>query len=162
MLLENETAILYGGRRRYRQHGRARVRTGGGPGLFLTGRTRATLDAVAGQITSAGGQTHTAVVDATDPASVEAHLASVVDQEGGVDISFNAFAIPAAQGKELAALPLADYKQPIELGTRTHFTLLKRFPRLSEVGEAAALLASDRASAMTAATANITCGHIAD
>jgi NAD(P)-dependent dehydrogenase (short-subunit alcohol dehydrogenase family) len=41
-------------------------------------------------------------------------------------------------------------------------TLLKRFPRLSEVGEAAVLMASDRASAMTGATANITCGQIVD
>jgi enoyl-[acyl-carrier-protein] reductase (NADH) len=41
-------------------------------------------------------------------------------------------------------------------------TLLKRFPRLSEVGDAAALMASDRASAMTGATANITCGQIVD
>ncbi len=41
-------------------------------------------------------------------------------------------------------------------------TLLKRFPNLAEVGEAAALVASDRASAMTGAAANITCGQFAD
>lgn len=41
-------------------------------------------------------------------------------------------------------------------------TLLKRFPTLAEVGEAAALMASDRASAITGATANITCGQIVD
>jgi 3-oxoacyl-[acyl-carrier protein] reductase len=41
-------------------------------------------------------------------------------------------------------------------------TLLKRFPQLSEIAEAAAFLASDRASAMTAATANATCGQIVD
>lgn len=41
-------------------------------------------------------------------------------------------------------------------------TLPKRFPRLSEVGDAAALMASDRASAMTGATANVTFGQIVD
>jgi enoyl-[acyl-carrier-protein] reductase (NADH) len=41
-------------------------------------------------------------------------------------------------------------------------TLLKRFPTLAEVGEAAAFVASDRASATTGAAANITCGQFAD
>jgi 3-oxoacyl-[acyl-carrier protein] reductase len=41
-------------------------------------------------------------------------------------------------------------------------TLLKRLPLLAEVANAAALMASDRASAMTAAIANVTCGEIAD
>ncbi len=41
-------------------------------------------------------------------------------------------------------------------------TLLKRFPKLSEVGEVAALAASDRAGAMTGAAVNITCGQIVD
>jgi 3-oxoacyl-[acyl-carrier protein] reductase len=41
-------------------------------------------------------------------------------------------------------------------------TLLKRLPRVVEVAEAAALIASDRASAMTGATANVTCGQIVD
>ena len=41
-------------------------------------------------------------------------------------------------------------------------TMLKRMPRLAEVANAAALLASDRASAMTGMVANVTCGEIAD
>jgi 3-oxoacyl-[acyl-carrier protein] reductase len=41
-------------------------------------------------------------------------------------------------------------------------TLLKRFPKLAEVGEVAALVASDRAGAMTGAAMNITCGQIVD
>jgi 3-oxoacyl-[acyl-carrier protein] reductase len=48
------------------------------------------------------------------------------------------------------------------LETLRRGTLLKRFPRLSEIAEAAAFVASDRASAMTAATANATCGQIVD
>lgn len=41
-------------------------------------------------------------------------------------------------------------------------TMLKRLPRLAEVANAAALAASDKASAITAAVMNITCGEIAD
>jgi len=44
---------------------------------------------------------------------------------------------------------------------RSH-TLLKRFPKLAEIGEVAALIASDRASPMTGAAANVTCGQIVD
>jgi NAD(P)-dependent dehydrogenase (short-subunit alcohol dehydrogenase family) len=41
-------------------------------------------------------------------------------------------------------------------------TLLKRFPTLAEVGNFAAMVASDRASAMTGAIANLTCGSLVD
>lgn len=41
-------------------------------------------------------------------------------------------------------------------------TLLKRLPKLAEVANAAVLMASDRASAMTAAVANVTCGELVD
>jgi 3-oxoacyl-[acyl-carrier protein] reductase len=41
-------------------------------------------------------------------------------------------------------------------------TLLKRFPTLAEVANIAAFVASDRASAMTGAIANLTCGSLVD
>lgn len=41
-------------------------------------------------------------------------------------------------------------------------TLLGRLPRLAEVADTAAFLASDRASAVTAAIVNVTCGSLAD
>lgn len=41
-------------------------------------------------------------------------------------------------------------------------TLLKRLPRLAEVANAAVLMASDKASAITAAVANVTCGELMD
>ena len=48
------------------------------------------------------------------------------------------------------------------LSSMSSGTLLKRLPLLAEVANAAALMASDHASAMTAAVANLTCGMIAD
>lgn len=41
-------------------------------------------------------------------------------------------------------------------------TLLKRMPKLAEVANVAALMASDRAGAITGMVANVTCGEIAD
>ncbi len=41
-------------------------------------------------------------------------------------------------------------------------TMLRRLPRVAEVADAATLLASDRASAMTATIANVTCGAFYD
>jgi 3-oxoacyl-[acyl-carrier protein] reductase len=41
-------------------------------------------------------------------------------------------------------------------------TLLRRLPTLAEVGNVAAFVASDRASAMTATVANVTCGSVID
>ena len=41
-------------------------------------------------------------------------------------------------------------------------TLLKRFPTLTEVADYAAFVASDRASTMTGAIANLTCGSLVD
>jgi len=41
-------------------------------------------------------------------------------------------------------------------------TMLKRMPSVAEIASAAVLMASDRASAITAAVTNLTCGEIAD
>jgi enoyl-[acyl-carrier-protein] reductase (NADH) len=40
--------------------------------------------------------------------------------------------------------------------------LLRRSPKLAEVAEFAAFVASDRAGAMTGAIANLTCGSVVD
>ncbi|TYR30515.1 SDR family oxidoreductase [Mesorhizobium microcysteis] len=48
------------------------------------------------------------------------------------------------------------------LGGAAQATMLRRLPRLDDVSETAAFLASDRAAAMTGAVANLTCGAIAD
>jgi 3-oxoacyl-[acyl-carrier protein] reductase len=46
--------------------------------------------------------------------------------------------------------------------TREERILLRRLPTLAEVADVAALMASDRASAMTATIANVTCGEMLD
>jgi NAD(P)-dependent dehydrogenase (short-subunit alcohol dehydrogenase family) len=41
-------------------------------------------------------------------------------------------------------------------------TMLRRMPKMAEIADAAVFVASDRASALTAAVLNATCGEIAD
>ena len=41
-------------------------------------------------------------------------------------------------------------------------TMLRRMPRMAEIADAAVIMASDRASAVTGAVLNVTCGEIAD
>jgi 3-oxoacyl-[acyl-carrier protein] reductase len=48
------------------------------------------------------------------------------------------------------------------LALRAQGTLLRRVPTLAEVGNVAALMASDLASPLTAAVVNVACGEIAD
>ena len=53
-----------------------------GARVFLAGRTRANLKAVADQITAAGGEAQTAVVDALDDAGVNRYLNGVGEASG--------------------------------------------------------------------------------
>jgi len=57
----------------------------------------------------------------------------------------------------VTGISLDEYRAGMSSGT-----LLQRLPMLAEVANAATLLASDRASAMTAAIANVTCGAFID
>jgi 3-oxoacyl-[acyl-carrier protein] reductase len=78
-------------------------------------------------------------------------------------------AIPEAVGtshtREVFAGPAARAGTTVEamLAERARTgTLFRRFPTLAEVAEFAAFVASDRASAMTGAIANLTCGSLVD
>lgn len=261
MLLEKKNAVIYGaGGAVGGAVARAFAREGAR--VFLAGRRRAPIEAVASEITQAGGAAEAALVDALDQLSVEQHLDEVVKQTGRIDISFNAIGIGHIQGMPLVEMALAEFTRPIvgfmqtqfltsttaakhmlrqgsgviltitatparlaipnaggfgvagaaieglwrqlagELGPhgirviclrsagspdapgvgeaiRVHaeqrgispqafetslaeITLLKRLPRLAEVAGAAVLMASDHASAMTGAVANVTCGATLD
>ncbi|MGW3723646.1 SDR family NAD(P)-dependent oxidoreductase [Streptomyces sp. F001] len=48
------------------------------------------------------------------------------------------------------------------IASLTDMTLLKRLPSLADVGNVAALMASDYAGAMTGAVPNVTCGQVVD
>lgn len=260
-LLEHKVAVIYGGSgaiggavsRAFAREG-ARV--------FLTGRTRSSLEVVADEIRASGDTAETDELDALDGRGVQEHAAEVVRRAGRIDISFNAIGLGDAQGAPLIEMQHERFARPILTAMQSHFltataaarymvsqrsgvilaitaqaartpypdvggfgvagaaiegfcrqlaaelgphgirvvclrstgspdapgvdaafrvqagiagisrdaweariaerTLLKRLPRLAEVANASVLMASDRASAITAAVANLTCGEIAD
>jgi NAD(P)-dependent dehydrogenase (short-subunit alcohol dehydrogenase family) len=104
MMLKNKVAVIYGaGGAVGGAVARAFAREGAR--LFLTGRHRVPIEAVAKEVVSGGGPAETAEVDALDEQAVDRHLQSVIDKAGRVDVSFNAVGIP---NTTLQGVPLAE------------------------------------------------------
>lgn len=124
MLLENKTAVIYGGGGAT-GGAVARVFAREGATVFLAGRTQARLDAVAADITAAGGTVETAQVDVFDLQAVQAHAAAVAAKGGGIDIALNAVSVMHDQGTGLADLSLEEFMRPIDGFLRTLFITSK-------------------------------------
>jgi 3-oxoacyl-[acyl-carrier protein] reductase len=121
MLLENKTAVVYGAGGAI-GGAVARAFAHEGAKVVLAGRTREKLDAVAAEIAAAGGAAETAQVDALDEKAVQKHVDAVVEQAGGIDISFNAVWIRGdLQGTRLVEMPPENFTTPIMTGVTTHF-----------------------------------------
>ena len=120
MLLENKNAVIYGGGGAI-GGAVARAFAGEGTGVFLAGRTLATLEAVEEEIRSAGGVAETAEVDALDETAVDEHADAVAASSGGVDISFNLISHGDVHGTPLAEMPLEDFERPVRNAVRTMF-----------------------------------------
>jgi NAD(P)-dependent dehydrogenase (short-subunit alcohol dehydrogenase family) len=120
VLLERKNAVIYGG--------------GGGVGgavarafaregakVFLAGRTIATLDSVAAEISAAGGAVETAQLDALDEKAVDRHADAVAEKAGGIDVSFNAISHGDVHGAPLVDMPFEDFVRPIATAMRAQF-----------------------------------------
>jgi 3-oxoacyl-[acyl-carrier protein] reductase len=120
VLLENKTAVIYGGggsiggavARSFAREG-ARV--------FLAGRTEGKLAEVADDIRAAGGEAETAVVDALDEQAVDEHADAVAARAGGIDISFNLISHRDVQGTPMVEMAVDDYLRPVVTAVRTTF-----------------------------------------
>ena len=94
-----------------------------GARVFLAGRRRVPVEAVAEAIVSAGGSAEAAEVDTLDEGAVADHLQSVVDKAGRIDISFDAVGIPNG---EIVGVPLIDldverFAEPITTYATSYF-----------------------------------------
>ena len=122
MLLQNKIAVIYGAAGGV---GSVVAKTFAREGarLFLAGRTRATVQSLADEITKAGGTAEAAVVDALDEETVNSFLDGVVKKAGRVDISFTSISIPqpGVQGIPLLQLPTEDFLRPIEAYSKSYF-----------------------------------------
>jgi NAD(P)-dependent dehydrogenase (short-subunit alcohol dehydrogenase family) len=117
MLLENKTAIVYGGGGAM-GGAIARAFAAEGATVHLAGRTLAKLEKVAADITAAGGTASVAVVDAYDADAVNEHVASI---EGRIDVVFNAVSVRVKQDVPLVDLSVDDFVRPVEDAARTNF-----------------------------------------
>jgi 3-oxoacyl-[acyl-carrier protein] reductase len=120
VLLENKNAVVYGaGGAIGAAVASAFAREGAR--VFLAGRTRATLDKVASEISALGGIAEVAEIDALDEGKVEEHAAAITQKVGGLDISFNAISHGDVHGSPLLAMPFEDFARPISTAVRSKF-----------------------------------------
>jgi 3-oxoacyl-[acyl-carrier protein] reductase len=120
MLLEGKNAVIYGAGGAI-GGAAARAFAREGATVFLAGRTREKLDAVADEIRSAGGGAETAQVDALDERSVDEHADAVAAQAGSLDVSFNVITQPAVHGTPLHEMAVEDFMASIDTALRTLF-----------------------------------------
>src|SRR4051794_15671163 len=109
MQLENKTAVIYGGGGAI-GGAVARAVAREGARLFLAGRTRAKLEAVADSIES--DAVDVAVLDALDRAAVDAHADHVAATAGSIDVSFNLISHGDVQGTPMVEMDVEDYVRP--------------------------------------------------
>jgi 3-oxoacyl-[acyl-carrier protein] reductase len=121
MLLKDKNAVIYGASGHIGS-AVARAFARDGAKVFLTGRTQAKLEALAEEISVAGGAAEVAQVDALDPQAIEQHLEAIVQKAGRLDISFNAIWIRGdLQGTPLIQMSHENFTLPVLTGVKTHF-----------------------------------------
>jgi short chain dehydrogenase len=103
MLLENKSAVIYGGGGKVGAAS-ARAFAREGARVSLAGRTLEGLEEVAEEIRSAGGATETAQVDALDEQAVDEHADALAERTGSIDVSINLISYADLQGTPLAEM----------------------------------------------------------
>src|SRR5262252_8513344 len=95
-----------------------------GAKVFISGRTKSTVEGVAKQITANGGRAHAAVIDTLDDAAVNQYIDGVVKQTGKIDIVLDA-AGPLAReygnGKNAVELPIEEFMVPLATMVKSRF-----------------------------------------
>ena len=87
-----------------------------GAEVFLAGRTKANIEAVAKRIAADGGRAQAAEIDAADSAAVDAYVEAAAKQAGRVDVVFNAVGpSPHAygNGKNAVELSVDEFMTPL-------------------------------------------------
>ena len=120
MLLKNKNAIVYGAGGGI-GGGVARTFAREGARVFLVGRTLEKLEAVAADITAAGGAAEVTEVDALDEQAVEEHARTVASRAGSIDVSFNLITRGDVQGIPLVDMTAADLARAVVTGLTANF-----------------------------------------
>jgi NAD(P)-dependent dehydrogenase (short-subunit alcohol dehydrogenase family) len=130
MMLKNKVAVMYGAAGAIGS-AVARAFAREGANVFLAGRKRATVEAVAKEIVSASGSAEAAEVDALNEQAIDRHLQSVIEKAGRIDISFNAVGIPGTNflGVPLLELPVEQFSLPITTYATSYFLIARTAAR---------------------------------
>ena len=122
MMLRDKNAVIYGAGGAI-GGAVARAFASEGAKVFLAGRSRAPIEAAVKDVVWAGGVAEAAAVDTLDEQAVEAHLRSVVEKAGRIDISFNAIGVAhtGILGIPLAKLEVSQFSLPIAAYTTSYF-----------------------------------------
>jgi 3-oxoacyl-[acyl-carrier protein] reductase len=124
MFLKNKNAVIYG----------AGGSLGGavavalaaaGANVYLTGRSKVSVQVVADKIIAAGGKADVDIVDGYNEAAINDHIQKVVQRAGHVDISFNAVGVDVKQGLPLVDLSMDEYVNPVTKTLQTRFLTAK-------------------------------------
>jgi 3-oxoacyl-[acyl-carrier protein] reductase len=120
MILQNKNAVIYGaGGSLGSTVAKALARAGAR--VFLAGHNISSVQKVANEIITAGGNAAADQVDAIDRKAIDSHLEKVVHQSDKVDISFNAVGAAVVQGIPLVDMKEDDFMQPITFTMQTRF-----------------------------------------
>jgi len=95
-----------------------------GAEVFLSGRTKSSVEGVAKHITANGGRAHAAVVDTLDDAAVNQYISSIVKEAGTIDIILDVsgpLAKEYGNGKMAVDLPIEEFMVPVETMVRSRF-----------------------------------------
>jgi 3-oxoacyl-[acyl-carrier protein] reductase len=153
VLLENKNAVIYGGGGSV-GGALARAFAREGATVFLAGRTLATLDRVADEITAEGGAAETARVDALDEEDVDRHAEAVAEKAGSIDVSMTVIGHADVHGIPLIDMTPEDFARPIEIAMRAHFLTARAAARHMVQRGSGVIMA------ITATTARMSIPHI--
>jgi 3-oxoacyl-[acyl-carrier protein] reductase len=120
MMLHDTNAIVYGaGGSLGGAVAKALAREGAT--VFVTGRTLATVERLAADITANGGKAEAAAVDALDTGAVDRYLSQLKRRGLSLDVSFDAIGLEDLQGTALIDMQLEDFMRPVRIAMQTQF-----------------------------------------
>ncbi len=146
MLLKDKNAVIYGaggsiGGAVAKEFAREGAR------VFLAGRTRDPLEAVAAGISSAGGSAEVAVLDALDEEAVDERARAMASEAGSIDVSFNLITRGDVQGIPLIEMKTDDLLHAVVNGLRSNFITARAAARHMVEQGSGVILALDSGSA---------------
>jgi 3-oxoacyl-[acyl-carrier protein] reductase len=120
MILKNRNAVIYGAGGSLGS-AVAKALAGAGATVFLTGRHLDSVQKVAKEILTAGGDAEAHPVDALNENEINDHLDSIVRKAGTIDISFCAIDFQVVQNMPLVEMSVDDFVRPVTIAMQSHF-----------------------------------------